>query len=176
MKDLISILQGGDRRSIGRVDEVIRRLEAEPAGFQDIVNGLLSPDEVVRMRCADAIEKSRHAHPDWLAPHALFFLEQARRQTQQEVRWHMAQIIPQLPLTQRQRAQAIDCLKGYLGDPSGIVRVNAMQGLAELSQRDSGLRKEIVPLINRMMKNGTPAVKARGRKLLKRIDQRKVAR
>jgi hypothetical protein len=57
-------------------------------------------------------------------------------------------------------------LRGYLNDPSVIVRVSALQALAELSERDSRLREEIVPLIKRVMTKGTAAERARGRKLL----------
>jgi hypothetical protein len=166
VNDLIAMLRGGDRRSIGKVDEVIRCLEEDPERFQELVMGLLNPDALVRMRCADAIEKVCHVHIDWLRPHTEFFLEQAATQTQQEVRWHIAQIMPRLSLTRSQRTQAIRRLWGYLNDPSVIVRVSALQALAELSVRDSRLREEIIPLIKRVMTKGTAAERARGRKLL----------
>jgi HEAT repeat protein len=134
--------------------------------------GLLNPDGVVRLRCADAIEKVSHVHTDWLRPYTEFFLEQAG-QTQQEVRWHMAQIIPRLSLTRSQRTQAIRRLRGYLNDPSVIVRVSALQALAELSERDSRLRQEIVPLIKRVMTKGSAAVRARGKKLLGELQLRR---
>ena len=166
VNDLIAMLRGGDRRSIGKVDEVIRCLDENSERFQELVMGLLNPDGLVRMRCADAIEKVCHVHTDWLRPHTEFFLAQAATQTQQEVRWHMAQIIPRLSLTRSQRTQAIRTLRGYLNDPSVIVRVNALQALAELSERDSPLRQDIVPLIKRVVTKGTAAERARGRRLL----------
>jgi HEAT repeat protein len=166
------MLRGGDRRSIGRVDEVIRRVR-DPEGFRELVTGLLSPNELVRMRCADAIEKVSRIHAGWLEPHTAFFVEQAARQTQQEVRWHMAQIIPRLSLARSQRARAIRILRGYLDDSSGIVRVSALQALAELSVHDPRLGRQIVSLINQVMTNGTPAVRARGRRLVRELQSRK---
>jgi len=164
------MLKGGDRRSIGRVNEVVRTVIKEPKRFRALVAGLLTDDEVVRMRCADAIEKIAHARPHWLKPHTNFFLDQAAGHSQQEIRWHMAQIMPLLPLTPPQRTQAIRLLMGYLESASGIVRVSAMQALTELSQHDSPLGKRIIPLVKAMMKNGTPAVRARGRKLLSQLE------
>jgi HEAT repeat protein len=166
------MLRGGDRRSTGRVDEVIRRVR-DPEGFRELVMGLLSPNELVRMRCADAIEKVSRIHADWLEPHTAFFVEQAARQTQQEVRWHMAQIIPRLALARSQRARAIRILRGYLDDSSGIVRVSALQALAELSVHDTRLGRQIVSLINQVMTNGTPAVRARGKRLVRELQSRK---
>jgi len=166
MKDVIAMLKGGDRRSIGRVNEVVRIVDTDPESFRMLLEGLLSDDEVVRMRCADAIEKVAHTHSNWLNPHAQFFLEQAGR-TQQEIRWHMAQIIPRLSLTPPQRKQGIDLLMGYLKDRSAIVRVSAMQALVDFSDGDSRLRKRVVPIIEQALKSGTPAMKARGRRLLR---------
>jgi len=170
VKNVISMLEGGDRRSIGRVNEVVRTVIKEPERFRALVDGLLTDDEVVRMRCADAIEKVARARPDWLKPHTNFFLQQAAGRSQQEIRWHMAQIMPLLPLTPPQRARAIQLLMDYLEDASSIVRVSAMQALAELSRQDAQLGKRIVPLIKTIMKNGTSAVRARGRRLLGQLE------
>ena len=57
MKDLLSKLRGGDRRSIGKVDEVVAVVEKEAAQFKYLVSGLFDPDPIVRMRAADAMEK-----------------------------------------------------------------------------------------------------------------------
>jgi len=73
-------------------------------------------------------------------------------------------------LTALQRAQAIQLLMDYLEDASSIVRVSAMQALAELSRQDAQLGKRIVPLIKTIMKNGTSAVRARGRRLLGQLE------
>jgi HEAT repeat protein len=164
------MLEGGDRRSIGRVDEVVRSVIKEPKRFRALVDGLLTNDEVVRMRCADAIEKVAHARPDWLKRYTNFFLGHAAGHPQQEVCWHMAQIMPLLPLTSLQRTEAIRLLMGYLEYESGIVRVSAMQALAELSRQDLQLGERIAPLIRAIMKNGTPAVRARGRRLLGQLE------
>jgi hypothetical protein len=51
MRNVISMLEGGDRRSIGRVNEVVRIVIKEPDRFRALVDGLLTDDEVVRMRC-----------------------------------------------------------------------------------------------------------------------------
>ncbi|MGD0437552.1 MAG: HEAT repeat domain-containing protein [Bryobacteraceae bacterium] len=171
-KELITLLKGGDRRSIGRVGEVVRIVNQAPERFRALIDGLFAEDEVVAMRCADAIEKISLQHPGWLQPHAKLFLKRAAASAQPEIRWHMAQIMPRLSFTPSERARAIDLLMRYLEDKSVFVRVSAMQALAEMSDGDPRLGKRIVPLIRETMDRGTAAIRARGRKLLIRFGER----
>ena len=57
MKDLIGRLKGGDRRSIRGVPEVVDQVLADPMLFPIVVDGMTDANPLVRMRCADAVEK-----------------------------------------------------------------------------------------------------------------------
>lgn len=50
-------LEGGDRRSIGRSEEVVSDVLENPGLFKDLVTGSAVADVIVRMRASDAIEK-----------------------------------------------------------------------------------------------------------------------
>ncbi|MBK8051502.1 MAG: hypothetical protein IPK16_33110 [Anaerolineales bacterium] len=54
---------------------------------------------------------------------------------QQEVRWHVAQLIPRLQLSEGERQVAVEVLTEYLDDHSRIVVVFSMQALVELAAR-----------------------------------------
>jgi hypothetical protein len=56
---------------------------------------------------------------------------------------------------------------GYLSDESSIVKTFSMQALADLAARDGRLLAQVMPLIQRLTQTGTPAMKSRGRKLIK---------
>ena len=99
MDDLLQKLQGGDRRSIGRVGEVVAQVLDDPSQFETIFDGMLSDDPILRMRCADATEKVTAAHPEYLQPHKPCLLHQVAEIQQQEVRWHVAQMLPRLELS-----------------------------------------------------------------------------
>ncbi len=163
---LRALLSGGDRRSIGRVPLVLRILRRNPQGAVQLVRALHDDDPIVRMRAADALEKASATHPELLRPHKRVLLSLARRATQQELRWHLAQLIPRLPLTARQRHAAAAVFQAYLGDRSAIVRTFAMQALADLAVVDTGLRPRIAAQLRRLTATGTPAMRARGRRLL----------
>jgi hypothetical protein len=136
-----------------------------------LVRALHDADPIVRMRAADALEKVSVTHPELVRPHKRMLLSLARRATQQELRWHLAQLIPRLPLTARQRHGAAAVLQAYVRDRSAIVRTFAMQALADLASVDAGLRPGIAAQLRRLTSTGTPAMRARGRRLLAALHE-----
>jgi hypothetical protein len=83
----------------------------------------------------------------------------------------VAQMLPRLRLTARERDDATAILFDYLEDKSSIVRTFAMQALAELAMQDGRLRSRVFPLLERLAVAGTPAMRSRGRKLLNLLQQ-----
>lgn len=168
---LLNLLTGGDRRSIGRVDEAVACVLDEPPLLAVLLSGMAGGDPLLRMRCADAAEKVTARHPEWLAPHKPLLLDTLARVEQKEVRWHVAPMLARLPLAPAERKRVVDVLIGYLNDPSSIVKTQAMQALADLAQRDAALRPFVLEHLRELVVIGTPAMKARGRKLLARFDK-----
>lgn len=168
-RSILNKLTGGDRRSIGRSAEVVADLERDPALLGAVIAGMTHADPLVRMRAADAVEKFTAAHPELLQPFKRQLLGPIAAVEQQEVRWHVAQLLPRLRCTPRERQAAVNILRGYLADQSAIVRTMAMQGLADFAARNAALRAEVVPLLEEMTRTGTPAMRSRGRKLLRRL-------
>ncbi len=115
---ILSILRGGDRRSIGKVGEIVTAVRKKPDLFNDLVTGLFDEDPVVRMRAADAIEKISSDNPEFLRPFKRRLLRLAEATPQQEMRWHMAQMIPRLKLTPKETVTATEFFFEYLNDKS----------------------------------------------------------
>lgn len=171
MNGLLDALRGGDRRSIRGVPEVVKRVLAEPALLRNLFAGLTHEDPLIRMRCADAIEKVTAVRPQQLAGYEREILRLASLATQKEVRWHLAQLLSRLELDARERRRALRSLNAYLADPSSIVRTFAMQALADLAGRDAALRGPILRRLQRLARTGTPAMRSRGRKLVARLRE-----
>ena len=169
MKSILEKLRGGDRRSIGKSEQVVAQILKQPALFADLIDGMLDADELVRMRAADAVEKITVTHSDWLQPHKRKILREIARVEQQEVRWHVAQILPRIKLTAREKENAFAILNQYLTDKSGIVRTFAMQALADFALQDEHLRETVTEQIKALTRTGTPAMQSRGRKLLAQL-------
>ena len=166
----VAKLGGGDRRSIGRSNEVVADILADPSLFDLIFDAISSDDPLIAMRAADAVEKVTARRPELLRPHKRRLLTELALIPQQEVRWHVAQMLPRLSLSARERRQAAEIVESYLDDRSAVVRTCAMQALADLAADDAKLRERVVPLLRDLTRDGTPAMRARGRKLLAELD------
>lgn len=172
MHPLLQKLTGGDRRSTGAADEVARAILTAPDLFAIVFAAMDDPDPVLCMRAADVVEKVTRQRPDLLQPYKERLLGALAATAQSEVRWHVAQMLPRLTLAAAERERAYELLAGFLGDSSQIVRVNALQALADLVVAEGAARRgPVIARIRAQMATGGPAVRARGRKLLKQLDE-----
>jgi hypothetical protein len=166
------MLEGSDRRSIGQADQVAGLILKQPKLLRELISCLWREDPVVRMRAADAAEKVSAQNPRLLARYKAQLLGLLAETTQIELRWHLAQMVPRLPLTSSERKRAAASLRRYLEDDrSSIVRTWSLNALAELSQNDAALRSETKQLLEEALHSGTPAMKARARTLLRNFQQ-----
>lgn len=165
-----SLLAGGDRRSIGRSNHVATLVEGHPHLVDQLVKLLWDSDTLVSMRAADALEKISRGKGSLLQPHKAQLLGLLAEAKQQELRWHLAVMVPRLRLTPGECGRVATVLKTYLDDRSSIVKTSAMQGLFDLSAQDPGLRLELVDMLRALARSGTPAMRARGRRLAKQLE------
>jgi HEAT repeat protein len=166
---IAAMLEGADHRSIGRANEVVRLVLREPLRFHELIKCLWDENPLVRMRAADAAEKVSVEKPRLLDRYKAELLGMLVETEQIELRWHLAQMVPRLRLTALERQRAVAVLQRYLDDRSSIVKTCALQGLADLAQNDAGLRGMVKQLLEESVQSGTPAMKARARKLLKKL-------
>ena len=171
IKSLRAMLSGGDRRSIGRANEVAALVLTLPERVDELLELLWDAAALVRMRSADALEKLSRERIDLLQAYKNELLGLMAETAQQELCWHLAAIVPRLELTLAERRRAAEVLETYLTDRSSIVKTCAMQGLWELARHDAGMRPRVVELVRELTRTGTAAMRARGRKLLLEIDQ-----
>jgi len=139
--------------------------------FPKLIAGLWSADPLVRMRAADATEKVTREHRGLLRPYKKELLGLMSEAQEQELRWHLAVMVPRLPLNAKEQQVAMSLLIGYLEDGSSIVKTFALQGLADLAEAEPRFRPRVLEILREAVRNGTPAMKARSRKLLIRLGR-----
>jgi hypothetical protein len=169
--DLLAQLAGGDRRSLGRADEIAEVVSKKPRLFAALFNGLWSEDALVRMRAADAAEKVTRTKRELLQRYKKELLGLMAEESQIEVRWHLALMVPRLVLSAKEKEAAASLLRTYLQDRSSIVRTHALQGLTDLAETDASMRPAVMELLREAARSGTAAMKARSRKLLSRLER-----
>ena len=143
MHALLKQLEGGDRRSIGRVCEVVEDVRNDPSLFSVLIEGLFLDDPILRMRSADATEKITADHPEYLQPFKQKLIHLSGHTTQQEVKWHLAQITPRLELEPNEKKTIVKNLFTYLNDKSKIVVTFALQALSDFAVEDENLRAPV---------------------------------
>jgi len=173
---------GRHRISSGRTAEVVSLVRAYPKKLTQLLECLWDEDPCVAMRAADALEKLTRRRSlvadeiqksllktlqgSWKAP-LIGLLAEA---TENKLRWCLAPVIPRLALTVPECKRVAETLLSYLDDKSSIVKTMALQGLADLTRQDASLLPMVIDLLSIHSRSGTPAMRARGRMLLKRLE------
>jgi len=170
MSNILEKLLGGDLRSIGKADEVIAEILKQPTLFYEVFQGMKDANPLLRMRSADVIEKIAREHPEYLIPCKEELLYEISAIEQQEVRWHVALLFSYLELTDTEKSVVVEKLMAWVKNSnSKIVIVNSLQALANIGQQDSRFRALAINTLEQAMTNGSPAVVARAKKLLKQL-------
>jgi len=164
-----AFLTGRDRRSIGKSNALVARLEQQRELLPELVQHLWDPDPIIAMRAADALEKFTRSQKEVLQRFKNELLGLAEETRQQELRWHLAAVLPRLQLTSSELRRVMKVLTHYLEDKSSIVKTFALQGMFDLSIQHSELRPQIEELVNVALSTGTAAMRARARKLLSQM-------
>jgi len=89
---------------------------------------------------------------------------------QNKLRWNLALFVPRLELSAAEAQRVAAALRTYLEDQSSIVKTAAMHGLAALTRHDPKLLPEVLDMLRILSRSGTPAMRARGRILLKKLE------
>jgi hypothetical protein len=166
---ILEMLRPGDLRMKGNVEKVLKRILSNHKELDMLIQCLDMEGDAMRMRCCDAMEKLSRQHPEWFNKYKKRLLDASQQFTRKEVRWHLAQIIPRLPLTDRQRLLAYRTFQSYLEDESSIVKTFAMQALTDLAMQDVDLLDTTRTTIKQLAKHGTPAMQSRSRQLLRTL-------
>ena len=83
------------------------------------------------------------------------------------IRGNLIIVLGELPFSRVQRAAAVDWLLERVCDASPLTRTFALQSLMDLSAKDPSLRRRVLTIAAEFAENGTAAMRARARKLLK---------
>jgi hypothetical protein len=95
-KNILTRLKGGDRRTIGRANEVAAQVSKRPELFPELISGLWSDDPLIRMRAADAAEKVTRNQAQLLKRYKKELLGLMAEAEEKELRWHLAAMISRL--------------------------------------------------------------------------------
>ena len=163
-------LTGGTRTSVGSADEVIQKLLKNSAGLPAIYDLFLDEDPVVAMRASYVAMKVAEQKPDSVAPFAKELLKNLNLYTQQEVRWHIPQLLAHVKLTSAQKRKAYEVLMEWSEtDKSKIVGYYSLQTAANIAETDDKILQDFIPRLKKANKMGAKSIQNRCKKIAKQL-------
>jgi len=174
IRDLLAV--GRHPLDKGRTCEVADVVAKQFRRLPSLIKCLWDEDPGVACRAADALERitagrEPRVDPQRLMPWKESLLGLIPEAGPKKLRWNLALLIARVELTVPEARRAAAALHGYLDDRSSIVKTAAMHGLAGLTRHAPVLLPEVLDLLRILSRSGTPAMRARGRILLKQIER-----
>lgn len=164
------MLAPGRRLDAGRAREVAAAILAHPRKTAQVIECLWDDDAGVANRAADALERASYHRPSLLERWKDALLARLAEAEQNKLRWNLALMMARLKLTPAETERAMVSLRNYLDDRGSIVRTAAMHGMAGLALENPALLPEVLDTLRILTRSGTPAMRARGRILLKKLE------
>jgi hypothetical protein len=160
--------------SVGRVSQIAQWIAGVSRRVPDLIELMWDDDPGVANRAADVLERiTRRPSPALkraVTDHKEALLGLLAEAVAKKLRWNLAFTIPRLSLTVPECRRAAAAMHAYLDDSSSIVKTAALHGLADLTRQDPETLPEVLDLLRVAGRSGTPAMRARSRILLKRIE------
>ncbi len=164
--DIMNLLGDDGRRSVRYVDQTVKRLGERPDFVPVVIGCMLNSHRGLAMRAADAAEKFSRRHVESLQPYVEDLVKIAITQTQREVRWHLAQLLPRLKLSYEQAKSLLDIWNNdFYNSPSRLVRVASLQAVHDIAKNYPSARKKFEQMLDFALERGGASVKARARQL-----------
>ncbi|WNJ21316.1 TIGR04282 family arsenosugar biosynthesis glycosyltransferase [Pontibacter sp. G13] len=173
MKDILDKLNHGDKRSLEGVEEVLAMAESQPELLPVLFDGMYDPRPLVRMRAADIVEKLTKKNYSLLAPFKDRLIgDLGKFRLDEDTQMSIPILLGRLQLEGNEVPLVVDNLIDWLYDtPKKFVKVFCMQSMVDQALKHPWLLEEVEMIVQSQMEEGTNAIKARGRHLLKAIDR-----
>lgn len=164
--DVMNLLDDDNQRTVAHVDQVVRRMINSPDFVPVIIGCMTNRHRGLAMRAADSLEKFSLSHATKLQPFTDSLIEILQHQSQKEVRWHLAQILPRLKLSDEQLQIAMKVwVEDFYQSPSNILQVMSLQAVHDIAGVYAPAGKKLNQLLDDALEKGAPAIKARARRL-----------
>jgi len=163
-------LVGGTRTSVGEAEQVVEKALASVPLRREIYDLFLDDDPVVAMRASYVAMKLAESDPTTVQEFKKLLLKNLSHYTQQEVRWHVPQLLVHAKLTAAERRKAYEAVMEWSEtDASKIVAYYGLQAAADFAEVDGALLEDFIPRLRKMNARGAKSVSNRCKKIAKQL-------
>ncbi len=164
----------GATNTLGRTEEVVELVLAEPSRTDEVYDLFFQPDEWVRMRAASVSKRVWRADPELFQPFVARWVNEISQIDQASLQWTFANMCDECDelLTDEQRDRSIDILSGYLANNTDWIVLNSsMPPLATWAQDRPELAAAIRPHLKRHATDTRKSVANRAKKTLAQLTE-----
>lgn len=161
------------RNTLGRTEEAVEMVVADPALIDDLYCCYFQPDEWVRLRVSSSFKRLWRADEGMVAPFIEGFVSEVSKIDQPSVNWTFAQMCDELGhlLSDQQRSEATGQLKGYLDNSDDwIVQNSSIETLSRWASEDAALKHWLMPKLHTFTQSPRKSVARRASKWLDKLS------
>lgn len=162
--------------NVGEVDKLVSDiLSTEAKGeLETIVPLITYSDSYVAFRTLQLLDKVSQRYPEWLTPYADYIWNYVEQGTYPDkAMWYLCQLVGRIPHSEGRVSLVIEWLHKILSTfPNKFIQVYAMQALVDIALAGHiWYIVEVKELLRTQMDTGTASMRARCRKLMKRVEK-----
>ena len=172
IREIHSLLSGGDRRGIADSNLVRALIERAPARVAELADLAGDEDQLITQRALDLLEKLAHEHPDWVEPHKRLFIGPLADNDRWEIRLQIVRALPLFQWTAKDAKRVEEILLENVTFPQTFVRAWALDSLATLSVRRPRLAPIVQHHLRSFERSPSKALQARARQIRERLAPR----
>jgi hypothetical protein len=169
-KTLRDELLGGNRTSVGNAQQVIAEVLKSPKKLEEIYSLFFDDDPVIVMRSSYVAMRVAEQKPESVEPYKKRLLTDLRKYKQQEIRWHIPQLLMHVTLTKAEQNKAYSQLMEWAEtDSSKIVAYYCLPTAAKFASQNPELFNDFVPRLKKLSNLGAKSVSNRCKKIAKEL-------
>jgi hypothetical protein len=155
----------GGRWGLERAREIARAVEMDRPAVKALIQSMFGDDIEIRKRAADVARRivERDATPLERYADELAGLLAEVPIEESRTRWHLGLVVAKVAHTREQHLRAARLMELLMEDQSNVARCSAVEGIGLLAIKETSLREIAEEMIERALREGTPAMKCRAR-------------
>lgn len=154
---------------------VIAEIESRPERFEELIQCCLSEDSQLEFIAIWAVQHCVEKDPQLIEPYLGDLLERLQRPSHDALKRVLMRILMQIELPEEHWGEIAELSFRYVDSPGEAVaiRANAMSVAYKLCEKLPELGNELELIIETHLAFGKKAFQARGKKILKKLAQKK---
>jgi hypothetical protein len=171
-------LLGEGRWGLERARSIADEIGGDPREVRALIESVFSEDAELRKRASDVAHRitDRSPHTLWAYADELAGLLAELAPEESRTKWHLGLVVARVAHTREQRLRAARLMEMLVEDESNATRCSAVEGMGLLASEEASLRGVAEEMMERALREGTLAMKARARHAKRRLERiRKVS-